>query len=183
MKQVTTRPITVWVNKLALELDDAYSAWKVASESRKAGLVFQCADKNTATTLKKVLTSVSENDPFIVVEGNINDSVQTIFAPNNTDTIAQFHMNFMNVWGSVMDLLGLENNSQNKRERLVVTEAEMNRSLSRYLAADRLRARKDFAEEMNRKFNTNIRVENYLASVVTETPNGANEEGDNNDVE
>lgn len=83
----------------------------------------------------------------------------------------------MNTWGFVLDLLGMENNSQNKKERLVVTEAEMNRSLSRYLGANRLMARKLFAKNCNEKFGTNIKVENYLDSIVNENPNEANTYG------
>lgn len=177
MSQLLVSPLRSHLRNLALELDDAYSAWKVACETRKLGMVFECDDKTTAEILRRTLTMVSENKPFIIVEGGISNNTRTVFAPPNNSALSEYHMNFMNVWGSVMDLLGLENNSQNKRERLVVSEAEMNRSLSRYLAGDRLRARKNFVDEMNEKFSTNIKVENYLASIVTETPEGANIEG------
>ena len=57
---------------------------------------------------------------------------------------------------------------------MIVSESERNRSLSRYVGADRLQARKIFAEELNKKFGTNIQVENYLASMITENGNDAN---------
>lgn len=178
----TITPIMSRIEELATELDEAYMAWKVASETRKCGMVFVCETGKSAQVLKKVLGEVSANKPYVVVEGEIGAQNVPEFAPNNTQAVADYHMNFMNVWGSVMDLLGLENNSQNKRERLVVSEAEMNRSLSRYISADRLQARKVFAEELNKKFGLNVRVENYLASMITETPNGANVEGDSNNA-
>ena len=175
------QPIMTRVDVLCRELDDAYQAWKVAAETRKCGMVFNCTNERVAGILKDILKRVSTNDPYIVVQGDIGDNVEVLFGTNNTEAISEYHMNFMNVWGHIMDLLGLENNSQNKRERLVVTEAEMNRSLSRYIAADRLQARKLFAEELNKKFGLNVKVENYLASMVTESPNAANIAGDNND--
>ena len=177
------RTLVNYVDNLAEELDRSYSAWKVAAETRKCGMAFNCKSERSAKLLRRTLKELSENNPYVVVNGEINDDIEVMFSPNNTDGLSEFHMNFMNCWGFVMDLLGLENNSQNKRERLVVTEAEMNRSLSRDLGADRLAARKVFAEECNKKFGTDIKVENYLASMVTELPNEANEYGVQNVVE
>lgn len=170
-------PIMARINILCDELDDAYQAWKVAAETRKCGMVFNCANKRTANILQDVLNRKSINDPFIIVEGDIGNEVEILFSANNTEAISEYRMNFMNVWGSIMDIIGLENNSQNKRERLVVSEAELNRSLSRYVAADRLQARKQFAEQLT-KLGKNVQVENYLASMILETPNEANIYGD-----
>ena len=172
--QNITKPIITYVDKLAKELDQSYQAWKVAAETRKCGMVFNCNDKRSANILKGVLKRMGENDPFIVVEGELDDSIDILFNTTNISGLSEYHINFMNCWGFILDLLGLENNSQNKRERLVVTEAEMNRSLSRYIGADRLAARKQFAEELNTKFNLNIKVENYLENVIIESGNEAN---------
>lgn len=171
-------PIMARIETLCQELDDAYQAWKVAAETRKCGMVFNCTNERVAKILRQVLTKVSANDPYIVVQGDIGNDVDVLFSNNNTEAISEYRMNFMNVWGSIMDLIGLENNSQNKRERLVVTEAELNRSLSRYVAADRLQARKNFAEEISKKFGKKVDVENYLASMIIESPNEANILGD-----
>lgn len=169
-----TSPIFYYVDILAHELDRAYCAWQVAAETRKLGMVFQCQNIKSANILKDVLKRISENNPFVVINSNISDQVDILWNTSNTTGISEYHINFMNTWGFVLDLLGIENNSQNKRERLVVSEAEMNRSLSRYLGANRLMARKLFAENCNEKFGTNIKVENYLDSIVNEDSNNAN---------
>lgn len=173
-QQQEIKPLYSWIDNLASELDDAYSMWKVAADTRKTGLVFRVPDQRSAKLLKQVLGRKIENESYIVIEGSDLSNTEIIPTTYNNNVLSDYHMNFMNVWGMVLDLMGLENNSQNKRERLVVTEAEMNRSLSRYLGADRLAARKDFAEEINKKFGTDIRVENYLASMVKEDGNAAN---------
>lgn len=184
-QQQEIKPVYSWIDNLASELDDAYSMWKVAADTRKTGLVFKVRDTRSAKLLKQVLGRKIENESYIVVEGSELENTEIIPTTYNNSVLSDYHMNFMNTWGLVLDLLGLENNSQNKKERLIVTEAEMNRSLSRYIGADRLSARKDFADEVNKKFGTNIKVENYLASVVEENGNDANiygkQEGNNNE--
>lgn len=176
-------PIISYVDTLAYLLDRAYQAWQVASETRKLGMVFQCSSDKSKRILEDTLRKLSSNKPYVVIEGNINEDTEQILAHSGgTDGISEYHMQFMNTWGCVMDLLGLENNSQNKRERLVVTEAEMNRSLSRYIGADRLRARKMLAEALSDKFGISIQVENYLASMVIEEGNEANEYGTGGDM-
>ena len=140
-------------------------------------MVFQCSNKKSSNILKQILKKLSDNDPFVVVDADIDNQMEPIFSSGSAQGINEFHMHFMNTWGMVLDLLGLENNSQNKRERLVVTEAEMNRSLSRYLGANRLRARKTFAENWSKKTGLDIRVENYLDSIIQENSNDANTYG------
>lgn len=176
--QNMTMPLFTYIDDLAVELDKAYSAWKVATETRKIGMVFQCSTPASEKLLKSVLKDLSDGSPFVVVQGDLQGGTEQVqFAPGTGGAIEEFHMNFMNAWGMVLDILGLENNSQNKRERLVVSEAELNRSLSRYLAADRLRARQIFAEQITKKFGRQVTVENYLASIVDETPEDANKPG------
>lgn len=179
-----THPIITYIDILARELDDAYSAWKVAVETRKCGMVFNCKDKRTKNFLERILSDVSENKPYIILTGqDFEESTEVLFNNGANSQIVDFHQNFMNVVSFVMDMLGIENSPQNKKERLVVSEAEMSRSLSRYLGADGLKARRAFAEECNKKLGTNLRVENYLASVIDEMMDDATREGIQKDGE
>lgn len=180
-----THPIYTYIERLAMEMDDAYSAWKVAVETRKCGMVFQVPTKRTANFLQKILSDISDNNPHIVITGELEGETQVVLNNVGGDQITQFHDNFMNCVSFAMDMLGIENSPSNKKERLVVSEAEMSRSLSRYIGADGLKARRAFADECNKKLGSNIRVENYLASVIDEMMDDATKEGvqtkDNND--
>lgn len=167
-------PIVTYVRYLAKELDEAYQTLKVAAETRKSGIVFQCSNKRSEQLLKQVLKNRSENSPYIIITSDIGNETETLFRPPNSQDLTEYYQYFINTWGIVLDILGFENSGNNKRERLVVSESERNRSLSRYVGADRLQARKNFAEELNKKFGTNIQVENYLASMITENGNDAN---------
>lgn len=171
--QSYTAPIITMLEPLARELVNAFEAWKVAAETHKTGMVFCTQNARSSKILQDVLHRVSGNDPYVIVESNINEEITPMFAPNYTAALSEYHNHFMNVWSYVMDMLGIENSPQNKRERLVVSEAEMNRSLSRYIAAGRLKARKDFATEISTRWGRDIRVENYLESVIQESQNNA----------
>lgn len=177
INQPMGRPVFSYLRQLAFELNDSWQMWKTAAETRKNGVIIQCSDERVKRNIEKVLNAKSENSPYIVLTGDISNQTEVLFRNSVGSDISEYYMHYMNTWGSVLDLLGLENNSQNKRERLVVTEAEMNRSLSRYLGADRLKARKQFAEDISELTGRKITVENYLASTITENMNAANEYG------
>lgn len=174
-------PISTYIDELASDLDNAYSAWRVAAETRKSGMVFNVVDPKSKSLLQSVLQRLTANDPWVIISGNNTAFEQMTvpqFAPNNTQALADYHDNFMNTWKLVLDLLGLENSQDDKKERLVVAEAVANKNLSRYLAGDRLKARQTFCDEINEKFGTDYQVENYLASIASETPSEANIYGD-----
>lgn len=170
-------PIITYIDYLAAELTDAYEAWKVATDTNKTGLVITTQNQKTAQTVMKLLQAISANKPWTVLSSDINEQMEVLFRPSARGTLEEFYTNYINVWGHVLDLLGLDNSPQNKKERLIVDEVMMNRSLSRYIGADRLRARKMFCEQVNEKFGTSWSVENYLDSVVLEDTNAANEPG------
>lgn len=176
-------PIETYVRYLAEELNQAYETLKVAAETRKSGIVFQCQTQRSKQLLEQILKNRSLNSPYIVVTSNLGEETETLFRPPNSSDLTEYYTYFINTWGIVLDILGLENNGNSKRERLIVNESVQNQSLARYIGGDRLQARKRFAKELNNKFGMNVRVENYLSSLVVESPNNANiygEESENN---
>lgn len=170
-------PLETYIDSLAWELYDAYAAWKVAVETRKSGAVYQCGDEAIKKRVEKILQSVSENTPWTVFSGAINQAVEVVFSSHNHEIISSFHNNFMNVWGLVMDIIGVEHSTENKRERNTVTEVQLNRSLARYTGADRLAARERIAEFLTKAKGTTVTVKNRLAEELTEAQDGTQLEG------
>ena len=102
----------------------------------------------------------------------------------SAENVKTFYDNYVNTWGSLLDMLGAPNSAPNKHERLLTNELEMNQSLARYISGDRLKARRDFISEVNEKFGTNYRVNNYLEMLITEESNYGMESDDiDNDVQ
>lgn len=172
-----------YVERLAQELDYAYQALQVAVATHKQGLIFHVRDLQEEKILKSVLRKIDANNPFIIKRGgdDISGQQPVMFAPASAQAVTIYYDNFQNAWSMVMDLLGLEHSASQKKERLVVDEAEQNNSLARYIGGDRLRARRKFADALNEKFGMNVRVENYLRSMADEEQNQADVYGQEED--
>lgn len=180
---VLVDPYETKINNYATLIDNALQMWIVAAETRKSGMVFQVATERQKKFLEKVLSKISGNSPYIVVLGDVSGvNTQANFAPSNTDALKDYHDYLLNCIGWALDDLGLENQPQQKQERLVVTEAKNNRNLSRYIGADSLLARKAICDELREKGIADWEVEFYLDSVGEESMNEANEEGDANNA-
>lgn len=171
-------PIITYIDNLANILDNAFSAWQTAVETRKIGMVVTCKNQRVANIMKDTITQLANGNPFIVLTGDIDGDINITFPTNNSAAIGDFHGNFINAWSTVLDILGLENSPQNKKERLIKSEADNNRNLSCYIGADRLYAREIFVNELNEKFGTNIKVENYLATMKATESEGNNDKSE-----
>lgn len=164
-------------------IDNALQMWFVAAETRKCGLVFTVENQRQKTFIENVLSKISFNVPYIVMTGTTDGMANVsgdgaLFAPSNTEALQHYHDNFINAVSFVLDSLGLENQPQNKQERLVVTEAMNNRNLSRYIGADGLKARLMLCDLLRERRIADWNVEHYLDSVGQESLNQASREGD-----
>lgn len=175
-------PTSVYIDALAENLDNAYSAWRVAIDTNKLGMVFNAPDETSARLMQKVLNDISANKPFVITRGNMSQQVNTTYRPGAQGAVSAYYQNLLNAWSLVMDFLGIENESAQKRERMVVEEAVRNNSLSKSLGYDRLRARQIFAQQIGEKLGKHITVTNAYARLLDETDtngNGMQDTGEN----
>lgn len=179
---VIVPPIFTLVDKLAGFVYDSYSAWRVAMHTSKAATIFNANDAKEANMIKRVLQKVSENDPYIVLQNGhaANLNPIDISFRNNTDHVKTFYDNYINSWGTVLDMLGFQNAAPNKHERLIVGEMQLNTSMATYVAADRLKAREDFAEEVRERMGIIIKPYNYLQRMLDES---VDREGESENVQ
>lgn len=168
-----TSPIS-YLDILAHEIDKAYRAWRIAVETNKLGMVFSTPDRAVAQMLQRILQGLSDDKPYVVMQGNLTASIETIFRNNNLQGVSVYYQNLLNAWSLVMDVLGIENESAQKRERMVVEEAVRNNSLAKCTGYDRLRARQIFAEQVSKKLGKNIRVSNAFTQLLDENDNNGN---------
>lgn len=175
---VIVPPIFTIIDHLAHFVYDSYSAWRVAMHTSKAATVFNANDTKEANMIKRVLQKVSENDPYIVLQNGNTASMTPVNVSfrNNTDHVKTFYDNYINSWGTVLDMLGFQNAAPNKHERLIVGEMQLNTSMATYVAADRLKAREDFAEEVGKRMGIQIKPYNYLQRMLDEAADYGQEE-------
>lgn len=183
--QTQIPPIYALCMEFAKRIYNAWSAWQVAVQTSKVGTIINVPDNRTARLVQNVLNRVGVNNPYIVLQ-NAMDGISNVSAEFRTsaENVKTFYDNYVNTWGSLLDMLGAPNSAPNKHERLLTNELEMNQSLARYISGDRLKARRDFISEVNKKFGTNYRVDNYLEMLITEESNYGMESDDiDNDVQ
>lgn len=168
--------VSSYIERLARLLDEAYQAWRVAVETHKQGIVFYVPNKQMNNILENVLNKLSANHPYITLQGSMQEQAQVFFRTTGADAVSVYHQNLMNAWSLVMDLIGIENESEQKRERLVVAEAIRNGSLAICVGADRLRAREIFAEQVKEKLGITITPHNYFKEILREDKEGLQQE-------
>lgn len=161
-------PLMSYIDTLAENIDNAYSAWRVSVETNKLGMVFNTPDETSSRVLQKVLEKISANAPFVITRGNMSERVDATYRPGGQSAIGAFYQNYLNAWSLVLDMLGVENESAQKRERMVVEEAVRNNSLSKAIGYDRLHARQLFAEQVREKLGKNIEVKNAYTALLDE---------------
>lgn len=164
-----TTPVISYIDTLTDVLDNAYGAWRVATETNKHGLVFNVPDETSARIMRKVLEDISDNKPYIILRGNLTQPSNVAFRPTGGNAVSEYYQNLLNAWSLVMDFLGIENDSAQKRERMVVEEAVRNNSLAKSLAYDRLHARQIFAEQVSEKLGKKITVKNAYTAILDNT--------------
>lgn len=129
----------------------------VNANSLKSPVIITC-DEEQRLTLLNLFKEVDGNAP--VIFGSKNIDLRAISALNlNTNYVGDKLTELKtNIWNEMLTYNGVPNVSINKRERLV--SDEVNRGMGGTLACrySKLKARQQFADEMNRMFGLDIQV-------------------------
>lgn len=129
----------------------------VNANSLKSPVIITC-DEEQRLTLLNLFKEVDGNAP--VIFGSKNIDLRSIAALNlNTNYVCDKLTELKtNIWNEMLTYNGVPNVSINKRERLV--SDEVNRGMGGTLACrySKLKARQQFAEEINRMFGLDVQV-------------------------
>lgn len=118
------------------------------------------ATDNNLLTVKKIIDEIENNNWAIVADStmNVNEIVTAIqtgvkcLTPELTDR-------YNAVMNEALTYFGINNSNTDKRERLITDEANANNQFIDSCAQMFLEARERAADEINKKFGLNIRVE------------------------
>lgn len=119
------------------------------------------ANKDSASVIKQQIKSIIESDEGIAVvsdKKNILQELQTFnlgveYKPQD------YWYDFDKTWNMILTILGINNNPESeKKERLVVDEVNINNELTSLTNDIRYYFRNMSANEINKMFNTNIKV-------------------------
>lgn len=141
----------------AVRLTDIQRTIDVNITAQKTPCFIRAA-KNQKFSLVNMFRQWKGNEPLILVDENLTtDSLQVL----RTDAPVVFdklHIEKNKLWNECMTFLGVNNANTDKRERLVDDEVQANNQQIELSAHVMLKARQQAAEEINKLFETDIKV-------------------------
>lgn len=119
-------------------------------------------------TMLNLYMQYDGNEPFIFGDKNLDmDSIKVLKTdvPFISDKL---NMLKRQIWGEALNYIGIENNSSDKKERLITEEVNSNLGIVQAQRLCKLNARRQAAKKINKMFGTNIEVNFRLDSLNTD---------------
>lgn len=149
-------------------------------KAQKTPLIVR-ATENQRLTMKNLYMQYDGNEPFIFGDNNLDmDAIKVI--PTNAPYVAD-KLNILKrqIWNEALTYLGIENSNTEKKERLVSDEVNSNLGGVAAQRFCRLNARRKAAEQINKMFGLNIKVDfREEVKEMFRDDNDTNEEGGGN---
>ena len=150
-------PTYTTVNLYAIRLARVTRAIDLNIEAQKTPVLITCPE-NQKLSLKNVYEQYKGNAPVIYTDSEFNlDSIKVLKtdAPFVVDKLTLYKHD---IWNEVMTFLGVDNPTQDKKERLVANEVDANDEQIEQARFNMLDARKDACKKINDMFGLNIDV-------------------------
>lgn len=150
------------------KLTEAERTMDVNIKACKTPVVFTCDDKDVLS-FKRLWQQTDGNVPAHFVDKSLNlDAIQAF------QTGVKFMGNELmdykrSVESDLLTFIGQNNTPVDKKERLIVDEAEANNQLIDSFSELQFEARKTAVEEINKKFGLNITVERRVVETTVES--------------
>lgn len=150
----------------ALKMGDVQRTIDVLLTAHKSPFII-VADDKTALSFKTAFKLIELNEPMVVIDKGMGiDNVKALLTqtPFIIDKLYDYKNN---LYMEALTFLGIDNFNIDKKERVIVDEANANNDLINQNAEIMLNARKKAVDEINKKFNLNITVKLRNDKVVS----------------
>lgn len=166
----THTPSTAWCLDYARRLTNIDRTIDVNVNAQKTPLLILCSERQKMT-MKQLYAKYEGNEPVIYGYDKLNtDGIKSVntSAPYLCDRLFALKTD---IWNEALTYIGVPNESENKKERLIVDEVK--RSQGGVLASGycKLEARRQACEQINEMFGLDITC-NYRAGFDFETQRG-----------
>lgn len=170
--------VPIWANYLRqgdLDIVQVYAS-KLANldmsieinsrNARRTRVVF--ANENQRLSHSNINRQIDEGDPVLFLDGEAFPEMQVpitnVDLGVDPDSIRELHVVRTRLWGECMGLLGIDFANTEKKERVQAAEVDANNSQVDAMRAVNLNARRDAAEQINRRYGLNISVEYHITT-------------------
>ena len=149
----TSRTIKLYAYKLA-EIDRTID---VNIKAQKTPILIKCSEKQRVT-LTNVYNQYRSNMPVIFGTKDLDMSEVSVLNTSAPIVFPELEIQKHSIWNECMSFLGINNANQDKRERLVDDEVQANDEQIQMFAHIMLKSRQKACEDINRIFETDIKV-------------------------
>lgn len=154
---MTPSYMVVW--NYAPKIADAFRAVDVHLQTLKRPYMFSCQEKEKQS-VKALFNKIADNEVLVVGSKDManpaNIEVLNLTTPCVLSDMWSTAKNYMQ---QCYTALGVENRFQEKKERMVSTEASGETNVTRHVLESALKMREQACEEINEMFGLNISVE------------------------
>lgn len=152
-------PFNNYIREAAERISDAQRSVDTIAISLKSPVLITCEEKDVQN-VKKILSDTTTNIPFVLGMGGLPyDTFKVIDMGANPEALKTLCEYRENQISQIREKMGISNNPENdKRERLLVDEVNVNNMQTVFSVSGRLKERQEFAERCNAFFGTNISV-------------------------
>lgn len=146
------------IEMYAERLTEIQRAIDVNVKQQKTPLILKASEEQVLS-IKNALTYRDENMPAIITDKSLNLEELMVYpteAPYVSDKLFQL---YRQTWAEAYTFLGVENNVQDKKERLVTGEVSSSLATVEANRLTKLNARKHACSQINKMFSLNIDVQ------------------------
>lgn len=153
-------PIINEIRVCANRLADIRRSQEVIRKQLKSPFVVSC-EETQVPTMEKIFNKTQENEIYIVGSNLLSrDAFQVIQTGVNGQNIAMLQEHYENIFNEFCRLIGIKSNANtDKKERMSTVEVTGEFAITNDYLDEGLHTRKEFAENCNKVFGTNITVD------------------------
>lgn len=156
----------------AARLTDTQRTADVNIMAQKTPSFIRASDKQRLSLIN-MFRQWRGNEPLIMADKELQGLPLEVLKTDAPVVFDKLHIEKNKIWNECMTFLGVNNANTDKRERLVDDEVQANNQQIELSAQVMLSARERAAEEINKLFGTNIKVEMRTLCDPLESPTAA----------